>query len=412
MSEDRKKERVEIKAWWPKWKQMLSKYINTYKRCQKENRIHGTNYGLLKNLEEPQHPLETINMDCVTGPFPGGKENFNACLVIVDRYSKSVRFLPCHKGNTAMNTGLTFGNNIIATCGVPRVIISDRDPKFKSEFQTNPYDILGTKLAFSTAYHPQTDGQAENNERYTHECVTLLPEIQLAYNTSLHSTTGKSPSLVEKGCNPLLPVGHLKKNLLTIHPTSNDFHNMWKKAFNTAARCIGGEKEYNKQIYDKTHKEPDFREGDQALVSTLNLNYLSGPKKRRHSFLGPFTIIILIGKNAVEVKLREEFSRKHPVFPVGLVKPYHQTAEDKLPSRSKNPTPQYKVKVEDSPGPVKKIIKARKLILNIKDHRPYLIIFKNQTADKDKWLAEYAIPDCDIHLRTFRASRWAEQAHQ
>ncbi|MBW0559952.1 hypothetical protein O181_099667 [Austropuccinia psidii MF-1] len=60
-----------------------------------------------------------------------------------------------------MDTALLFRNNIISTWGVTKVIISDRDPKFTSEFWTNLYDILGTKLAFSTAYHPQTDGLAE-----------------------------------------------------------------------------------------------------------------------------------------------------------------------------------------------------------------------------------------------------------
>ncbi|MBW0532798.1 hypothetical protein O181_072513 [Austropuccinia psidii MF-1] len=83
--------------------------------------------------------------------------------------------------------------------------------------------------------------------------------------------------------------------------------------------------------------EPDFKEGDQVLVSTLNFNNLKGPKKMRDSFLGPFNIIKLIGNNAVEVRLTEEFSRKHPVFPVSLVEPYFQTEEDKFPSRKKHP---------------------------------------------------------------------------
>ncbi|MBW0471869.1 hypothetical protein O181_011584 [Austropuccinia psidii MF-1] len=107
--------------------------------------------------------------------------------------------------------------------------------------------MLGTKLAFSTAYHPQKDSLAErmihtmediirrfcaygmgykDHEGYTHDWVTLLPEVQLAYNTSQNSTTGKSPSLVEKGWKPLFPVDHLKKNLLTINPTSKDFYDM------------------------------------------------------------------------------------------------------------------------------------------------------------------------------------------
>ncbi|MBW0472356.1 hypothetical protein O181_012071 [Austropuccinia psidii MF-1] len=100
-------------------------------------------------------------MDWVTGLVPGGKENFNSFLAIVDRYSKSVRFLPRPKEYTAMDTVFLFWNKIISTCGVPKIIISDRNPKFTLEFWTNLYDILKTKLAFSTDYHPQTDGLAE-----------------------------------------------------------------------------------------------------------------------------------------------------------------------------------------------------------------------------------------------------------
>ncbi|MBW0512746.1 hypothetical protein O181_052461 [Austropuccinia psidii MF-1] len=365
-------------------------------------------------------------MDWVTRLIPGGKENINACLIIVDRFRKSVRFLPCHKEDTAIDTVLLFWNNIISTCGVPEIIIRYRDPKFTSEFWTNLYDMLGTKLAFSTAYHPQKDGLAERmiqtmedilrsfcaygmeykyHEGYSHDWVTLLPAVQLAYNTSQHSTTGKSPSLVEKGWNPLFPVDHLKKNLLAIHPTGKDFHDIWKKACDTAEKCIAEAKEYNKQRWDKTHMEPDFKEGDQVLVSTLNFNNLKRPKKMRDSFVGPFTIIILIGKNAVEVRLTAEFSRKHPVFPVILVKPYFQTEEDKFPSRKKNHSPPEIVEVEDSPGPVKKLIKPRKIRLNGKYQRQYLVRFKNQTADRDKWLAEDSIQDGNLHLRRFRASR-------
>ncbi|MBW0469509.1 hypothetical protein O181_009224 [Austropuccinia psidii MF-1] len=100
-------------------------------------------------------------MDWVTGLVPGGKENFNSFLIIADRISKSMRCLPYHKEDTAMDTALLFWDNIVSTCGVHKIIIGDRDPKFTSEFWTNLYNMLGTKLSFSTAYHPQTDGLAE-----------------------------------------------------------------------------------------------------------------------------------------------------------------------------------------------------------------------------------------------------------
>ncbi|MBW0510877.1 hypothetical protein O181_050592 [Austropuccinia psidii MF-1] len=349
MSEDRTKVRVARTAWWPKWEQELGEYINTCERCQKANSNHGKKYGLLQHREEPKNPWQTINMDWVTGLVPGGKENFNACLIIADRFSECMRV-----------------------------------PKFPYEFWTNLHDMLGTKLAFSTAYHTQTDGLAErmiqtmeyilrrfcaygmeykDHEGYTHDWVTPLPEVQLDFNTIQNSTTGKTPTLVEKGWNPMLPVDHLKKNPLTIHPTAKDFHYMWKKACNTASKCIAQEKEYNKQGWDKSHMDPDFQEGAQVLVSTLNFIDFKGTKKMRDSF------------------------------------------EDKFPSRKKNPTPPEILEVEDSPGPVKKIIMARNIGLHGKDQKQYFIRFKNQTADTAKWLAEDAIPDGNLHLRIFRASR-------
>ncbi|MBW0557238.1 hypothetical protein O181_096953 [Austropuccinia psidii MF-1] len=132
---------------------------------------------------------------------------------------------------------------------------------------------------------------------------------------------------------------------------------------------------------------PDFKEGDQALVSTLNFNSLKGPNKMRDLF-------------------------ETPSIPVSLLKPYFQTEDGKLPSRKRNPTPPEIVEVEDSPVPVRKIIKARKIRLNGIDRRQYLVRFKNQTADKDKWLAEDAIPDGNLHLRRFRASRRTENFHK
>ncbi|MBW0543208.1 hypothetical protein O181_082923 [Austropuccinia psidii MF-1] len=158
---------------------------------------------------------------------------------------------------------------------------------------------------------------------------------------------------------------------------------MWKRDCETAAKCIAKAKEYNKQRWDKTHMEPDFQEGDQVPV-----------------------------KECTGSQTYRGFSRKHPVFPVSLVKPYFQTEEDKLPSRRRNPTPPEIVEVKDFPGPVSKIIRAQKIRLNGKDQKQYLVRFKNQTADTDKWLGEDAIPDGNLHLRRFRASRRTEQCHQ
>ncbi|MBW0481086.1 hypothetical protein O181_020801 [Austropuccinia psidii MF-1] len=313
-----------------------------------------------------------------------------------------------------MDTAILFWNKIIANCGVPRIIISDRDPKFTSEFQTNLYEMLGTKLAFFTAYHPQTDFLAErmiqnlediirvfcaygmeykSHEGYTHYSVTLLPAVKLEYKTIVHLVKGKTPAILEKGWNQLLQVDYLKKKFLSVHPAAKNLQLIWNTAHEKPEKCIVEAKLYNKKRYEKSHQEHDFKEGDQVLISTLKIINFKGPNKIRGSFIGPFTIIRLVGKNAVEVRLTEEFSRKPPVFPVSLVEPYYPIDDDKVPNSKKIVTHEKLVEEDHSPVPVKKIIKARKVRIIRKDNRQYLIRFKNEPAEKDKWVSEKYITD-------------------
>jgi len=137
-------------------------------------------------------------------------------------------------------------------------------------------------------------------------------------------------------------------------------------------------------------------------LSTINFNNLGGSRKLKPAFVGPFTIKQLHGKNAVEVILSEELSRKHPVFPVSLVKPYTTRSE----TEEKTTTP---IPMADTPSSdqlkVHKILKEKKERVNGKDIRLYLVRYKNQSADKDEWLPESNIPDGAIHLRNYRASK-------
>ncbi|MBW0467150.1 hypothetical protein O181_006865 [Austropuccinia psidii MF-1] len=99
-----------------------------------------------------------------------------------------------------------------------------------------------------------------------------------------------------------------------------------------------------------------------------------------------------MGNNAVEVKISEEFSRKHPVMPDSLVNPYHQTDEEKFSKRKEAPSSE-KLIEQDSLGPVKRILRSVKIEINGKDHRQYLVRFKSQAEDRDKWFPEQDIPD-------------------
>ncbi|MBW0557867.1 hypothetical protein O181_097582 [Austropuccinia psidii MF-1] len=180
-------------------------------------------------------------------PTTRGDRSYNACLVIADRSSKIPIFLSCHKDDTSMDTALLIWNRVVSWTGVFKNIICDKDPKLNSELWTTLYQLFGTTLSFSTAYHPQTDGLAERMiqtleeivrqfcayghefkycDAFTHDWCTLLPELELAYKTSIHASTNQNPAILEKGWNPKLPQDPLRKDLVEIHTTAASFKGM------------------------------------------------------------------------------------------------------------------------------------------------------------------------------------------
>ncbi|MBW0537976.1 hypothetical protein O181_077691 [Austropuccinia psidii MF-1] len=149
--------------------------------------------------------------------------------------------LPCCKDDTAMDTVIMIWNKFVSHTGLFQNIISDRDPKFTSALWTNLHNLFGAKLSLSTAYHSQADGLAErmiqtledmirrscayglefkDSDAFTHDWCKLIPALELAYRTSIHSSTGKTPSMLAKGWNLRLPYDTLKKGLNGYTPNS------------------------------------------------------------------------------------------------------------------------------------------------------------------------------------------------
>ncbi|MBW0477837.1 hypothetical protein O181_017552 [Austropuccinia psidii MF-1] len=199
------------------WQKDISEYCKTCARCQKANKSTGKRLGNMIKIQEPRRPWENSHMDWAAGLPPGGDKSYKACLLIVDRFSKTSIFLPCHKDDTAMDTAFLICNRVVSWTGIFTNIISDRDPKSTSALWTNLHQLFGTKLSFSTAYHMQADGLAERViqtledivrrvcayglefkycDGFTHYWCTLLPALELAYKTSIHSSTNQTPAVL------------------------------------------------------------------------------------------------------------------------------------------------------------------------------------------------------------------------
>ncbi|MBW0547623.1 hypothetical protein O181_087338 [Austropuccinia psidii MF-1] len=331
-------------------------------------------------------------------------------------------FLPCHKDDTAMDTALLIWNRVISHTGLFKNIISDRDPKFTSALWTNLHKLLVTKLSFSTAYHPQTDGLTErmiqtleymirrfcayclelkDSDGFAHDWCTLIPALEVACKTSIHASTGKTPAMLEKGWNPKLPVDTLKKDLVDIHPTASRFNLFLDKVRHHANQSMNDAFEYAKQKWDKSHKATEFKVGDLILVSTLNFINIKGPKKLKDSFSGPCIIKALHGTNAVNVELSGELENKHPNFPVSLVN--HYTSSDKELFPLKNETPLEVPTLDQSEEKnVLKFLKERRI--RGKNERQYLVRYKN-SQHEDEWIVAEKIPDSQEFLRRFGHER-------
>ncbi|MBW0594244.1 hypothetical protein O181_133959 [Austropuccinia psidii MF-1] len=258
------------------WQKDVAEYCKTCDRCQKANKSTGKKLGNMIKIQEPSRPWEIVHMDWVTGLTPGGDRSYNACLVIFDTFSKTPIFLSCCKDDTAMDTALLIGNRVISWTGIFKNIISDRDPKFTSALWTNLHQLFRTKLSFSTAYHPQTDGLAER-------MIQCLEDM-----TSIHSSTNQTPDILEKGWNPKLPQDSLRKELVEIHASSAWLRGMLDKARKNAVSFMEDSLLYAKDNWDKSHATPDFKVGDLIAVSTTNFNNIKGYKKLKDSFSGPF----------------------------------------------------------------------------------------------------------------------------
>ncbi|MBW0467727.1 hypothetical protein O181_007442 [Austropuccinia psidii MF-1] len=177
----------------------------------------------------------------------------------------------------------------------------------------------------------------KDSDGSTHDWFTLIPALELAYKTSIHSSTGRTPEIIEKGWNPRLPYDALKKDLVIIHPTARSFKIMLEKAMHNANRCMQDYFKYAKERWDNSHKPPGLRVADSVLASALSFNEIKGPRKFKDNFSSTFIIRALHGPNAVQLELTGELMNKHPTFPVFLIKPYSLSDKELFPLINKPP---------------------------------------------------------------------------
>ncbi|GJP35936.1 hypothetical protein CLOM_g20472, partial [Closterium sp. NIES-68] len=171
--------------------------------------------GLLQSLEPPQKPQQHVMMDFVTG-LPVSASGNDAVLVVVDRLTKMAHFAPYRTTITVEETAKLFISTVVHLHGLPLAIISDRDRKFTSKFWHETWEQHSTRLLFSSAYHPQTDGQTKRTNQTMEQLIRtncpnpsrweeFLPMLECFYNDAPSATTNHSPLFLNYGMDPMRP---------------------------------------------------------------------------------------------------------------------------------------------------------------------------------------------------------------
>ena len=125
-------------------------------RCDTCNRVkakHQRPARLLKPLDVPEWKWESISIDFIVG-LPRSQKGNDSIWVIVDRLTKVAHFVPVKTKTDAEKLADLYVEHILRLHGAPSSIVSDRGPQFVSRFWEALHKSIGTKLDFSTAYHP------------------------------------------------------------------------------------------------------------------------------------------------------------------------------------------------------------------------------------------------------------------
>ena len=252
--------------------------------------------------------------------------SYNYILVVVDRLSKEVVFVPCTKEETAYSTIELCRDHVWCQHGLPTTVVSDHGSVFASNFLGELYKLLGIKRKMSTAFHPQTDGQMEqlNHEinQYLRTYVNdqqgdwakWIKIAQFVWNNTVSEVTTDSPFEITQSYSPHMGVEPAE----TVAPAAKDF----AVIFNKVVEALEKAKLSMKLQADK-HQNPalDYKVGQQVWLSTDNLRMLNcASKKLMEKWIGPYEVT-QVTPNAVKLKLPKTL-RIHPVMNVSRMKPY------------------------------------------------------------------------------------------
>ncbi|GBG64819.1 hypothetical protein CBR_g48287 [Chara braunii] len=302
---------------WPKHKDFVKDYVAECPTCQEVNSANHLPYGLLQPLPIPEGHWQSISMDFIGPLRPPTPRGHDAILVVVDRFTKRARFVPC------------------------RYAISAREVA----------DIMFDRvLRFSSPYHPQTDGQTEVTNKILGDILRKivrddqqwdlhLAHAEIAYNHAVLPATRMSPYYCDLDYHPCVPADFLRPSQMhpdTSCPTVDDWVAHMTSIMKTAHEQIAASQTHMAARANRSRMDHPFKVGDDVLIDARHLQLeVDKLRKFRRRFFGPCRILQAVGSDTASslvsfrVKLPDYLrqARVHDVYHVSLLRPYRRPSE-------------------------------------------------------------------------------------
>jgi hypothetical protein len=274
-----------------------------------QNKVETINTpGLLQPLAIPSQRWEEVSMDFITGLHKS--EGKSVIMVIVDILTKYAHFCALSHPFKASTAATTFMETVQKLHGSPKIIVSDRDPIFTGNFWTGLFSSLGTQLAHSSSYHPQSDGQTEIVNKCLEgylRCFVFdkqtqwfkwLPLAKWWYNTSFHTATKMTPFMALYGYHPPSITSSLKENS-KVQAVEYHIENK-QQVLQILNDNLTMAQNHMKQQADQHHSERSFEIGDWVFLrlqpyKQMSLKQAKKDNKLSPKYYGPYKVLQKIG---------------------------------------------------------------------------------------------------------------------
>ena len=415
---DKTLEAVKARFSWDGLASDVDRYVATCDACQRNKPSQQATPGLLMPLPLPERPCQEWTQDAVTG-LPKTKRGHDAMQVYVERFCKLKHFAATHSTDGADAIARGFVHTVIRPHGVPESIVSDRDPRFTASFYEELTKLLGTDLHMSTARHPQSDGQSEREIRtlitalrafcndHQNDWDDYLDMLELGFNSTIQSSTQRSPYELLYGVKPRLPIDVALSPIAPHNPAALDRATRMQEALKFARSQLLDAQE-RQAVNANRHRRPDaFAVGDRVLLSTEGLTLRDFGNKLCSRFIGPFAITAVVNANAYTLALPPQLKALHPTFNIEKLKRYRdgRSAFPDRPLPHPRPPP---IAPADSNGDavweVERVTAKRKAGRGVQ----YLVAWKGYPAEENTWLPRSSLlPGAADALADFENSQLA-----